>query len=588
MLLCLNGYEDCPKLFSAVAKERGVLPKKKPSAKAREEEGKRRPPTQIPSIQLSSRFILVIFALSGFAALTYEVIWTRLLSLVFGSTVYAVSTMLTAFMAGLALGGYLGGLWSDRTKNVLFVLGLVECFIGLFGIWTLVGFELVSPIYFYLYKTFQASFIIYSVALFILSLAIMVPPTTLMGVTFPLVSKFYARDGDQLGTSIGEVYAFNNVGAILGSFSAGFIMVSLVGVTKTLVVAASVNLAIGLFLIFLGRRRSLKMIAPLFLLVASTVYGVHNYSNRVPFYPSFFTTGRFPNYAAYFKLRQSLKVLFHRENAEGTVCVLDLPNSQARFLSHSGRLEGSTTLSDLEHQILSGILPLAARPQAKKILVIGLGTGMTLDVVFSESRQDSQIDFVEINPAIVEAAKGYFFDRPHRSKRVRGNINDARNFINVTEQKYDLITSQPSYPVESSVTNLFVDEFFASVRSRLTKNGVFAQWLPYYWLPDEDVKMLVKTIARWFPYSQVYVHKGDIFVLGAMKPLPVSSDVKKWIDAKAKNLKVALLMDEKAVRKVVNDPNIPLNTDDRPWLELRAPPHVLLGPTEIARRRKPL
>ncbi len=188
---------------------------------------------------------VMAFAFSGMAALIYEVIWTRELSLVFGSTVYAVSMMLTAFMSGLSLGSFLGGRWADRTKNLISLFGKLELGIAVFGLLTIPLIQVLPTLYFFVYNTIKPSFYLFFFFQLLLSFCIMLIPTTFMGATFPVVTKINATSIEELGLEVGNVYSINTVGSILGSLGAGFILIPLIGVKATTFAAAGLNLLVA-------------------------------------------------------------------------------------------------------------------------------------------------------------------------------------------------------------------------------------------------------------------------------------------------------------------------------------------------------
>lgn len=173
----------------------------------------------------------------------------RALSLVLGSTTYALSTMLASFMAGLTIGGYLGGLWADRSKQPAFIFGLLEAGIAIFGLITFILIKNLSPVYAWVFYNFHLSFSSFSFTQFFLSFVVMLIPTTLMGATFPLVLKARAKGLIDLGRETGDAYSINNLGAILGSLSAGFILIPIVGITKTNVIAAGLNMIVAIIIL---------------------------------------------------------------------------------------------------------------------------------------------------------------------------------------------------------------------------------------------------------------------------------------------------------------------------------------------------
>ncbi|NIV39252.1 MAG: spermidine synthase, partial [Anaerolineae bacterium] len=182
--------------------------------------------------------ILLAFALSGAAALMYEVVWTRALSLVLGSTVYALSTMLSTFMGGLAIGAFIGGRISHRA-NPTFLLGLCELGIGVSGLVSIPIIYNLPYLYAYIYKGLHLHPVLFYGFQVLVCGLVMLGPTTLMGATFPLVVKYISRNIEEVGKTTGMAYSFNTVGAVTGSLAVGFLFIPMLGVKGATFVAAA-------------------------------------------------------------------------------------------------------------------------------------------------------------------------------------------------------------------------------------------------------------------------------------------------------------------------------------------------------------
>lgn len=213
-----------------------------------------------PSISLSEswifRIILGCFLLSGVTGLMYEVVWSRLLGLVFGNTVYAISIVLAAFMGGLALGSYLGGRWADRLRRPLFAYGLLEVGIGAYGLLSPFLLEGVGTVYQIVAGAWVFPHPGAYLIRFLLAILVLFFPTFLMGVTFPLLSRRFVPRVDMVGHRVGWLYALNTWGAVVGAFSAGFLLFPTVGLVWTIRMAAIINFIIGLIAFLLERTTS--------------------------------------------------------------------------------------------------------------------------------------------------------------------------------------------------------------------------------------------------------------------------------------------------------------------------------------------
>lgn len=198
--------------------------------------------------------VLLFFLFSGASGLVYEVIWTRLLLSVFGATLYAVTTVLAAFMGGLALGSVVGGRLADRTSRPLMLYGAIELLVALTALCVGRALGWFDPIYRSLYASGTASFLQLSLVRFGFSFLVLLIPATGMGATLPLLSRFLVRRGDVLGGRIGGLYAVNTTGAVVGTFLAGFFLITRFGVSGTIALAAATSALVGVAALLLSSR----------------------------------------------------------------------------------------------------------------------------------------------------------------------------------------------------------------------------------------------------------------------------------------------------------------------------------------------
>lgn len=318
--------------------------------------------------------LLIGLCFSGAAALIYEVVWTRALSLVMGSTTYALSTMLASFMTGLTVGGYAGGIWADRAKNPAFIFALLEVGIAIFGLATFIIIKNLSPVYAWSFYKFHLSFSSFSFIQFILSFVVMLIPTTLMGATFPVVLKARTKALDEVGREAGDVYSVNNLGAVIGSFSAGFILIPSLGSTATVFLAGIINLLVGsAILIYSGRRWKITGCA-IFIFIAICLAYQFLSTTQFPF--SYYTAERWGSFSNFKMIRERANLLFHREGVQGDVMLFE---GEPPVLISGGKLEGG----EIKTHSLIGYLALASHPSPEKLLNIGLGSGNTLSTIIN-------------------------------------------------------------------------------------------------------------------------------------------------------------------------------------------------------------
>lgn len=198
--------------------------------------------------------VAIIFLGTGASGLIYQVAWQRFFLNVFGATLYSVTAVLTAFMGGLALGSWILGKKSDSIKKPLAVYGVIEIVVGITALAVPYLLKVLDPFFHYAYTAFGSQFALYTFVKFLVSFTILLIPTTLMGSTLPLLSKFVTGELKQkAGSRIGILYSINTLGAVLGAFLGGFYLIRTLGVSKTVFLAAAINIVAGLISIILSR-----------------------------------------------------------------------------------------------------------------------------------------------------------------------------------------------------------------------------------------------------------------------------------------------------------------------------------------------
>jgi len=196
--------------------------------------------------------ILLLFVLSGFTGLTYELIWTDMLRLIFGVTSQAISTVLAAFMGGLALGSLIFGRLADRSRSPLRFYAVLEAGIAVSVLVTPYLFSSINRLYVLMAQSFPTSPWVFTTSRFLLSLIVLLIPTTLMGGTLPVISKFFVARLDRVGRGVGWLYAANTIGGIAGCLATGFLLVRFLGTRDTTLLAVAINLLVVLGAVFIS------------------------------------------------------------------------------------------------------------------------------------------------------------------------------------------------------------------------------------------------------------------------------------------------------------------------------------------------
>lgn len=535
--------------------------------------------------------LLVGYGLAGFAALGLEVLWTRTLIMFIGSTVYAFSLMLMAILAGIALGSLLMSPRTDvsRQKLLLF-FALIEIALGIsvIAITPLLG---QYPLVFLkLFNDYQNSFWLLQIAEFVLVFLTLLIPTTLMGAAFPVISKLYASDFKRLGQRIGDIYAINTFGCVLGPLAMSFLLIPFLGIQKSITFAAIIYLVVGFMVLSLSPRlRTRGKAAAGVLLAAIMVVGMllppwtrELISSGVYFHAQSYTDGGGLDSARDIMLQR--KIIFYKEGQLATVAVFTHP-SGSKVLTINGKVDASS-IADMGTQLFVAHMPMLLHPDPRKGLMIGLGSGSTLGAMALHPEVE-RIDAVEIEPAVIEAAE-YMKEMNHdvvNNPKLRILAGDGRNFILNSQEKYDVIVTQPSNMWVSSSSNLFSREVFELYKERLAENGLVGQWMYIYRIDGSDLKTMINTFRSVFPHTVIWGNffYPDILLTGSVKPItidyqnfsarvqrdPVKSDLARIGADDAMTLLGYFQMDEDAVARYASGSRI--NTDDRPQLEFSAP-----------------
>ena len=568
-------------------------------AAARERDASPRRPEAVTGSGPGTRLVLWGIAMSGFCALGYEVLWTRVLGIVVGTSVYSFTIMLVAFLTGIALGGSAEGLlprWlgiERGRRRPLAAFAAVQAVIGVAALGTTVALRDLPAHAAGLQRVLlsgDAEFAARQATSFVIAYVFMAVPAFFMGLAFPLAATIHAGRRDAVGSAVGEVLAFNTVGAILGAAGAGLVLVPLVGVERALQVLVLLNVACGLVIAAraLARGTGPTLAAAGLALVAILALVAAPARARI-WDPKFFAVYRNNQRTAFDtpeRVRDALAntdVLYLHEGINETISVIR-PRGSAQALLVDGRVEASTHLEDVQCQRALGHLPMLAHPDPRRVFVLGLGTGMTLGSA-SIHPEVRSITLAEIEPGVFGAARTFgawnhdVLDDP----KLRVVLEDGRTFLRTTTERFDVITADPIHPWSGGAASLYTREAFDTAARRLAPGGVMCQWLPIYELSLDDVRSVVRTFAASFPHVALWLTSYDAELLGSDRPIVldeallarrlvhpgIARDLQQVDMGTPRDLLGWFLAADEAVRDFARGGV--LNTDDNLWLEFSAP-----------------
>jgi len=538
-----------------------------------------------PANPVADRLVLLTLAVSGFVSMMYEVSWTRALSAMIGSSTYAFSIMLVTFLIGIALGSSI--ISRRKPAATLRLLGVLQLGVAFGGVIFLVGYLAAPYALLSLIRGFYYSFPAILTIQFILCAGLMILATLCMGATFPIASQLYSSKFVILGRSIGNIYSVNTVGAIIGSLVAGFVLVPLIGTERTILASLFFNSAMALLLLTEAKTARILQAVAVGLLLVATV----SMRGGMFWKPDAMDRGVLV-YSKAFEARPELTinehyedtdVVYFKEGNNATISVRKGENYLA--LRTNGKVDASNR-DDMITQLTVGWLPGFYHSSPKSALVIGYGSGVTVGAVASIEEVEN-IDCVEIEPAVYGAAP-WFSDinrRSYENPKVHLTFNDARNYMNTTRKKYDIIISEPSNPWIAGVASLFTSEFYDRAAEVLNPDGVFAQWVQLYELDPEDLRMVLYEVQRKFPEVSVWVTDSDLIVIATRQKQKLDTariaeivksdpsivrDFREFLHSETpEGLLAYYVMSTEAVRKFASKAR--RNTDDHPLLEFHAP-----------------
>ncbi|MBM3823355.1 MAG: hypothetical protein FJ404_10790 [Verrucomicrobia bacterium] len=487
-------------------------------------------PSAEAPVSSHARLALAAIGISGFVAMLYEVVWTRLLALALGSSTHAFSLMLITFISGITVGAVIIYRWKNL-KDDLNAFGWAE--IALAG-------TLFLSMFFYEYLPFvfgkmaglldrtDANYPFYALLQLGLCFLVMFVPTTCLGMTLPLVSRISTSELRHAGGSVGRVFAVNTAGTVLGAALTGLWLMPQLGMARTLALGILLNAGIGLAVLLRSTQVSrIGVMAGVGLAGVVWVWTAGNVFQptwKQAFSAGFWRLTNMPNdLAAYRSYLRSGEFAYYKDGAGSSVCVVPTYGSGKTnlFLKVNGKTDASTA-EDMKTQVMSGHVPMMLKPSATNALIVGLGCGVTCGAV-AVHPSIRHIDLVEISPEVVEGAR-LFGPYNHRvlenHPKVRVVIEDAKSFLLASESKYDVIVSEPSNPWMAGVAAVFSREFYEQCASRLSPGGVMVQWVQAYESNDRTFALMLHTFGSVFPHLSVWQGwQGDLLVTGSLLPL---------------------------------------------------------------------
>ncbi len=450
--------------------------------------------------QVRYHWIMPVMLVSGMVSFTLEVLWTRLLSHLFGGTIYAFSIMLASFLSGIALGGLAAGrMAQDRDRAlVLFV-----------------GAQVLTAVFSWFSYTVICTWLpegsdLAGNALY--AFLVIAPATLFIGTTYPLAVRIGAQTAEQTAGVAGRIYTWNTAGAISGALLTGFFILPALGFGFTLQLAmlVSIALATGVAATLQPQR---KWAVPGAAAVAVLTLFALRFERPDELIYAQIPDDKVQGAEYYYGVGRSATILMG--DLDGFF------HLSSNGLSESAIARRGTAPVNNSQKWLSGLTTLA-RPGARSMLVIGFGGGVALEGV---APHVTDVDVVELEPEVISANRAVSNERNHdpfSDPRLNLVINDARNAVMLSNKRYDIIVSQPSHPWTGGASHLYTREFLALAKSRLNDGGVFLQWINSRFVDEALLKVLAATVAEQFSHVELYQPEREVlFFLGSDQPIDI-------------------------------------------------------------------
>ncbi len=481
--------------------------------------------------------VYVAIALSGFCALAAQVIWTRVLSLLFGASTYTFSLILAVFLIGLGIGSSLGSIMAKSVERPRAALGW--CQILNVGAMAWSAYMLMESLPYWPINTSITTSIWYNFQLdFVRAFWAVLPAPILWGASFPLALASVARRGEDPGRLVGGVYAANTVGAIFGSVMASLILVYWFGSQRAQQVLMIVSGMSGLLLlapaqlssvsekVSAGRNHTLRWVPNVMLIIA---LGVAAFLIRtVPTIPGILVA--YGRYAATWMGQQG-DIFYVGEGLSSSVAVSRF--GDVMNYHNAGKVQASSQPQDMRLQRMLGHFTTLVPKSPKRVLVIGCGAGATAGAVSIDQNVES-LTIAEIEPLVPRVVSEHFGEHNFhvvRNPKTHVVIDDARHFLLTTDERFDAITSDPLDPWVKGAATLYTKEFFELAKSKLNPGGTVTLFVQLYESTPEAVKSEIGTFFEVFPNGVIWgnTHQGrgyDTVLMGTVEA--PHFDVDEW------------------------------------------------------------
>jgi spermidine synthase len=442
-----------------------------------------------------SPIVYIVAALSGASALGAEVVWTRLLSLLLGPTVYTFSVILAVFLIGLGGGSILGAMIARLSIRPRAALGMCQFLLaGTIG-WTAYALGSSLPFWPIDPSLSHSPYVTIQIDLLRCLFAI-APAAILWGASFPLALAAAAESSQEdQARLVGGVYAANTLGAIVGAIVFSLWLIPAIGTRDSQCVM--VWIAVVAAVLAWAVRFSPAIIGGV---AAAAAIGIF----MPPHLPG--VPWELVAYGRYLTTTPISAVPLYVGEGMTSSVVVSQESDGVRNFHVAGKIEASTEPQDMRLQRMLGDLPALIHPHPKTVLVVGCGAGVTAGS-FLANPEIEKITICEIEPLVPEKVADYFAAQNYNvvhDPRVKIVFDDARHFVLTSNDRFDIITSDPIHPWVKGAATLYTREYFQICKDHLNPGGIVTQWVPLYQSTEPTVKSEFATFFEVFPSGTIW------------------------------------------------------------------------------------
>jgi spermidine synthase len=506
----------------------------------------------------------------GFAMLSLQVLWLRMFRIYMTNTSYTFALVASLVILGLFIGSILFQRRGHRITDYRRSMAHVMLWMGAL---TTLGLLLLMFLPEALMLPFQALLGVPLARVLLLplvaSLLIVLPPAVVSGYAFPLACRMYSSGSKSISRDVGLVLMVNTIGCVVGPIATAFILMPLLGAAVSVILIVALQAGAALYMLYrLKPLQGTKLVRSILTVVIAGLVVVIIIRPDIRILP--------PSFSQFDR-----EVLFYREAVEGTLSVGQDRGNRAgtkyTYVNNSAVIGSSYDAVKVVKMV--GHFPFLLRGECKKVLVIGFGIGVTTSAIASHPEVES-IECVELVPGLKDAAR-YYSDLNHNvvnDPRLKIISGDGRHYLQLTPNKYDLISCDPTHPILGS-GNLYTKEYFTLCREHLNPGGVISQYLPLHKLRTEEFMGIISTFHSVFPNCTVWLGQFHAVLLGSMDPMQI--DFAQWSERVAGigedphfysepfHLAATLMLDGPAIARLGADSRI--NSDDLCYTEFFAP-----------------